>query len=84
MYNYNNRGEQINETLGFIINDTEHYIALKHTPGRLKVACEEIVVNRMHTGGYHCQVVRRALRELNSTGVIDYAGPIYSTEDLYS
>lgn len=77
MHNPKNREEQINSSLAFIINNDAHFESLRHTPNRLNAAA--IIAFRENIQGYHAEVLRMALDELDATGFIHYNGTPYES-----
>lgn len=74
-----NRGEQIEGSMRFILDDAAYYESLKYAPNRLNACAMELFLSN-DCVGYHANVIRKALQELNSAGFIDYDEPPYDID----
>ena len=70
-----NKGQQIEGSLRFIFNNDAYYQSISNNPARLNAAA--IICFKERFDGYHAFVIREALKELDSTGMIDYGASPY-------
>lgn len=82
-YNFTDRGSQIDASVLFgLNNNTVWYDALRHRPERIKQAAIELFYQNYV--GYHAQVIRAAMRELQNEGMLNGTAAPYTHEELYS
>ena len=75
-----NRGEQIEGTTRFVLDNDAHYDNLKHNPNRLNACALKLFISGYNMQGYHANVIRKALQELETTGMIDNDAPPYEMD----
>ena len=75
-----NRKEQVEGTLRFVLDDA-HYESLLTTPRRLDAAAIKLFVSGMNMVGYHANVIRKAIRDLDQHGFIDAEAAPYELND---
>lgn len=76
------RGEQIDSSVAFILDNSAFYDSLSNRPARVKAAAVEIVKCGM--SGYHFMVIKAALNQYDQTGVINGDEPPYTHDELYN
>lgn len=76
-----NKGEQIDASIRFILNDEAYFDSLRTRPRRLESAAITLVKTRQE--GFHFQVIRKALWEMDQKGCIDPTDKPYTHDELY-
>lgn len=79
--NPQNRREQIESTLRFVLDNPALYESLLHNPRRLEAAALKLFVSGYGMTGYHADVIRCALRDLDAHGLIEYDSAPYTMEE---
>lgn len=72
------RGQQIEGTIRFVLDNDSYYNALSNMPERIRAAALQAFKEDIR--GYHVMVLRAALNELDRTGMIDHQGSIYEMD----
>ena len=75
-----NKGEQVEGSTRFILDNDPYYDILKHTPNRLNACALKLFISGHNMIGYHANVIRKGLQELEATGMIDHAAPPYEMD----
>lgn len=72
-----NRGEQIEGVVRFILDNDPYYDCLGYTPNRLNACALKLFTSGYNMNGYHANIIRKGLQELETTGMIDHGAPPY-------